>query len=316
MNVLVLGGAGFIGSNIVKHLLLSKNLVTVIDGLLPFTGGNINNISNILDNIKFIQASVEDVNNIRNITNKADLIIDCMGWTSHLKALDDPFFDLKLNISSHLFLIKHLNKNQNIIYLGSRSQYGNPSTKEITEETAMSPEDLQGIHKLTAEYYYKVYSKINKFNVISLRLPNCFGENQPYQGEDIGLVGGFVRSLLNNKKIEIFGHQRKKSLLYVDDLCETILQLGHKEWKGFHPYNIRGHEILIKELVEMLIGIVGYGGYLITDMPVEIKNIDTGNAKFNDDKIRNYLGTLPCKSLHDALQNTLKYFKYCLYDSE
>ena len=215
MKVLILGGAGFIGSNIVKHLLKFNKDLTIIDGLLPFTGGSEKNISDYLDNISFIHANIEEVKNIGDLTAKAELIIDCMAWTSHLKAIEDPLFDLKLNAASHLFLIKHLKENQNIIYLGSSAQYGNPSQHEITEETEMRPEDPQGIHKLTAESYFRIYSKIKKFNVISLRIPNCFGVNQPFIGDDIGLVGGFIRDVFNEKKIEIYGHKRKKNLLYV-----------------------------------------------------------------------------------------------------
>ena len=312
--VLILGGAGFIGSNIISYFLDDGYNVITVDGLLEKTGGRRENLNKFISGIQFIESEIEKVKNLSEIINQSSVIIDCMGWTSHHLALSSPEHDLKLNLLSHIYFIKHLLscKGKKVIYLGSRGQYGCPQATEITEETAAVPEDIQGIHKLAAESYFRVYSKIYGFNIISLRFPNCFGENQPTSGEDIGLVGGFIRDALNDEDIYVYGNKRKRNLAYVKDLAEVIFKLSKIEFRGFSIFNLKGEEVLIEDLVKMLIEIVGKGKCKIKPMPREIKNIDIGNSVINDSRLRELLGVIPKTDLRSTLVATVKYFKESL----
>lgn len=309
-NVLVLGGAGFIGSNIAKRFVEAKYKVYVIDGLLAQTGGRKENLNSIISKIVFINSNIEDAN-LQELIEKCEIIIDCMAWTAHHSAIADPEYDLRLNAKVHLTLINALKNtsNKKIIYLGTRAQYGNPHADEITEEMHMIPEDIQGIHKLASESYFRVYSKLCGLNVISLRFPNCFGENQPVHTEDIGLIGDFIKDILNNKEIEVFGDNRKRCLLYVKDLSEIVFQISKKRFNGFSAFNICGNEMAIEDLVKKLIEIIGMGNYQKKEIPFEIKSIDIGNAKLNDEKLKKFLGKVPFTELKTALQETVQYFK-------
>ena len=177
-NVLILGGAGFIGSNIASKFSKYANVV-VIDGLVERTGGNLENISN-LKNITFIGKSIEDLSNFSNIVKNQDIIIDSMGWTSHVDAIENPELDLKLNLKSHLFLMECLKnnfkKNGIIFYLGSIGQYGLNQSKYIDESAQMLPIDVQGVNKLAAENYFRVYSNLYQINIVTLSTlePNLF----------------------------------------------------------------------------------------------------------------------------------------------
>lgn len=309
-NILVLGGAGFIGSNIVDQLLLNLFNVTVIDGLLPSTGGDIANILNLIPKIKFINSKVENVDELNDIVLESDVIIDSMAWTSHMHAMKNPNYDLELNCLSHLHLINSLKglKNKKIIYLGSRGQYGNPNVKSIVESTVMIPEDIQGVHKLAAESYYRIYSKLYGFDVISLRIPNVFGKNQPYKNEDIGLVGLFIKKALSNEVIEVFGKDRSRSLMFVNDLVEAIIQLINFDNHGFTAFNVKGYDVSINELVKEIISISKSGKLIVEDIPEEIKNIDTGSAIFDDSKLRQIINA-NVTDIHTALLHTINYFK-------
>lgn len=306
---LILGGAGFIGSQITKRFYEAGYDIIVLDGLLQRTGGRKKNLSSIISHIEFIQSNIEDVHNITEIAERSDIIIDCMAWTLHFLALSDPVYDLKLNAESHLYLLRHLKKNKKIIYLGSRGQYGKPNVNEVTEDTPMVPEDIQGIHKLAAESYYRVSAKLNKINVISLRFPGCFGEKQPVSGNDIGLIGSFIRDIIQNKKIEVYGKKRKRSLVYVKDLAEVVFQLSMKNFIEFSAFNFCEYEVFIKDLVEILIELIGKGSYQIKEIPHEIKSIDIGNASISNSKLKNFLGEITITDLRSALLATIQYFK-------
>ncbi len=311
--VLIFGGAGFIGSNLARFYVDHKWDVTIVDGLLDKTGGRFENLTNILDSIKFIDKRIENIKNLSELIDNNDLVIDCMAWTSHRAALMDPFYDLELNVKSHIHLLNAVKEGfvKPIIYLGSRGQYGNPAVFEITEDTPMIPEDVQGINKLAAENYFRVYSRLKKLNIVSIRFPNCYGMNQPTSGDDIGLIGSFIRDILDDKEIVIYGNNRKRFILYVKDLCEYVYALGNNPYMGFNPYNISGVELTIEELVQTIVSIIGKGNYIKKDIPHEIKAIDIGTALFNDEKIQKKF-SIQNTNIIASLKETVMYFQRSL----
>ena len=310
-SILILGAAGFIGSNLTEKFVKSGYKVIALDGFLDQTGGRKKHIDPIIDQINIIDQKIENVANLLQLVKSVDIIVDCMAWSSHLSAINNPIYDLELNARSHLELLAQISKNPNqkFIYLGSRGQYGNPNTNLIDEKTPMVPTDIQGIHKLAAESYYRVYSKLKNMDVISLRFPNCFGKYQPITGPDIGLIGGFIKDALAGEVIEIYGEGRKRNIIYVDDLVDVILKLTEKDFTGFNAYNISGTEVSLLELSEKIISIVGKGSISKKDIPHEIKTIDIGNTEFSDIKLTEYLGSIPFTQLTTSLQETIKYFR-------
>lgn len=310
-DALILGGAGFIGSNISKRFLNGGYRVIVIDGLLKNTGGRIENLLGILKDIEFIQERIEKVKNLKNYVQETEIIVDCMGWTAHLAAFKNPSYDLELNALSHLRLIDAL-KNcpyKNIIYIASRGQYGNSDIEEITEETKMEPLDVQGVNKLTAENYFRIFSKRLNLNVASLRLGNCFGQNQLIDYEDIGLVGSLIKNSLLGKEIVIYGKKRKRALTYVVDVVEVVFQLAEGLLSGFNAYNLAGSDVYLIDIAKKILDITGSGSVKIEDMPKDIGGIDIGNAKVNEDKLKTKLGKIPVTNLDLALKSTINYFK-------
>ena len=254
LKILILGGAGFIGSNLAESFYRMHYKVTVIDGLLGKTGGRKKNLDNLQTRIKILYNKIEDVENLQELILEADLIIDCMAWTSHNAAIDDPYYDLKLNCESHLYVLKLLKEceEKKIIFLSTRGVYGNTKVNQITEETETVPEDIQGIHKLTSENYYRFYTNHYGFSTVVLRVPNCFGKNQPLEGDDIGLIGGFIRDSLNDINIEVFGNIRTRNFIYVGDLANAVVKIASKEWKNFNVYNVNGFKNLSLNLLRRL----------------------------------------------------------------
>lgn len=317
-SVLILGAAGFIGSNVSELFYNSGYNVIAVDGCLDNTGGDKMHISKIIDKINFIEKRIEDVKELPELINSVDVIIDSMAWTSHHSAISNPIYDLELNAKSHLYLLMQIPDNckAKIFYLASRGQYGRPNTDVIDEDTPMIPEDIQGINKLAAESYYRVYSKLKNIDVVSLRFPNCFGMNQPTSGPDIGLIGGFIKDALYGKTIKVFGDGRKRNIIYIDDLINDILKLSKKEFKGFNPFNIRGMDVTIHELAEEIVSIIGNGSVIKEKMPEIIKAIDTGNTEFSDNKLNHYLGERTLTDFTGSLEITINYIKEKIYAVE
>lgn len=308
-SAVVLGGAGFLGSHIVRRLIAEGVPVAVIDGLVARTGGRWEHLEDLTPTVHLIAAPVEELDGLDEILGDYELVIDCMGWTGHRAALDDPLYDLRVNAESHLHLVPHLRPRQQVIYLGSRSQYGRYFDREITEDTPMAPVDIQGIHKLAAESYYRVYAGLRGLRVVSLRLPNCFGPGQPVAGADIGLVGGFIRTLLAGGTVEVYGAKRRRVLVYAADLAEVVARLAKARFEGFVPINCTGHMVPIEELVGLLIEITGSGNCRLEPLPPDLQQIDVGDAPISDQRLQAMIGPSPRTDLRRGLEATVAYFR-------
>jgi UDP-glucose 4-epimerase len=313
---LILGGAGFVGSRIARKLAERDFGIVVIDGLLERTGGRRENLAGLEGTATCVFKRVEDVDDLEEVVAGCDIIVDAMAWTSHRLAMVEPRRDLELNASSHLSLINclgHLGRGS-VIFLGSRSQYGSPKARVIDGDTPMTPVDVQGIHKVAAESYFRVYSQLKGFGAVSLRFANCYGPNQPSQGSDIGLIGGLIRSLIAGECVEVFGEGRKRCFVYVDDIAEIVARIAESEFTGFRSVNVRGREITIEELAKRLIAIAGTGSYVKKAIPAEIAAMDVGESVLDDSSLRELIRSIPEIDLQESLEATVGYFKGELHD--
>jgi nucleoside-diphosphate-sugar epimerase len=172
----------------------------------------------------------------------------------------------------------------------------------------MAPQDPQGVHKAAAEFHFRNYAALDGFHVVSLRLPNCFGEGQPVTGEDIGLVGGFIRTLCQGGTVTVYGEGRRRAMLYARDAAEIVERVAGRRVTGFVPLNVAGRDVDIRELAERLRALVGAGAVADATMPPEIAAIEPGAATIDDRRLRAVIGEPPESDLDDALRRTVGYF--------
>ena len=310
--VLVAGGAGFVGSRIAARYVAAGWEVTVVDGLLDRTGGCVEHLAPLEGRIRFIPERIEALTDLPRLVAGMDVIIDSMAWTAHRLAMRDPIHDLRLNAESHLHLIQALpaGAGSHVIYLGSRVQFGDQPGTEIDEDTPMAPRDVQAIHKLTGELYFRVYARTLGLKVVSLRLPNCFGPHQPVTGDDIGLVGSLIRDLLQGKTVEVFGDgRRRRGFVFADDAAEVVYRVSRLECDGFLPLNFGGWSLTIEELTRRLVEIVGTGGYTRAPLPEDLRHVDMGNAQMTNQGLAAVLGEVPMSDLDTALSATVAYVR-------
>lgn len=311
MSVLLLGGAGFIGSRIARRLCEVGHKVVVIDGLMSDTGGRERHIEPIRSEIEFVNAPINAVENLDRYISAADYVIDSMAWTSHRLSMDRPNYDLVVNAQSHLYVVEALRNSEPrpVIYLGSRAQYGRVATNPVTEDTAQHPVDIQGVHKVTAESYYRIFSAIIGMPVVSLRICNVFGPNQPTEGGDIGLMGHIFRSCLLDQTVEIYRQGGTRQVMYVDDLVRVIERVVVNFRPGYSAYNIAGPNLHMAEVARRAVEILGSGHVREVDMPAHIARVYSGDSILSTDKFVKEYGAIPEHDLVDAIKTTLAYFE-------
>jgi len=254
MRILVTGGAGVIGGNLVKMI---PGEITVIDNLSSST---IDSIKELIDSkkIKFIKGDVLDFDLIRKITKGMDLII-------HLAANADvryypeknTYDDFKVNTIGTYNIMEsmRLNDVKNIIFSSSSSVYGY-ADKIPTPETygPLIPESLYAGSKLGAEGIITSFSKIFNFRAYIFRFANIVAPNYRTIGRNV--IPDLIFKLLKDPgKLEILGNGlQNKSYLYVDDCIEGMIYLSDKSLKDIDIFNLGNKDsITVNEIAKIII---------------------------------------------------------------
>ncbi len=290
-SALILGGAGFIGSNICRYLAARGFHVIAVDGLMPRTSGSKVNLASASGDIELIALRVEDIRSFADLLRGHDVVVDAMGWTSHLEAFKDPEYDLALNLSSHLVVTRAMSvaRPRRVVYLASAHQYGRVLNGPIAETHPLVPLDVQGIHKTAAEHHYRIVAERNDLSVVSLRFGNTFGPAQPLSGPDVGLIADMIRKSLAGETIEVFGEGRMRTAHYAPDLARMVEGIASREVAGFAALNVPGEHMAIGDLASQIAFCTG-GTVSKRPLPADISAIDTGNAPLDYTLFTKYFG--------------------------
>lgn len=311
-NVLIPGGAGFIGSNLVKKLVKCGANVTIVDAFSKYCGANSFNIDEIKKNVLIVDSKIEDFIS-ENGLFKYDIIFNCVGLTNHYFGFNNVKLDYNLNCYAGLKILEGL-KNNNIncrvISIGSRSQYGRTRSLVIKETHPLNPIDIHSIHKTTLEYYHNVYSRNYGLDLIFLRLTNVYGPCQRLKGDGIGIIGEIIKSAINKNNIFIYGSlERIKDFLFIDDVVNAILLLGMIKKTDLIVYNLGGGLCKLSDLINAVKTKIKKVNIKILPFPKEIKKIDTGDVVLDIERIKKIANWTPKTNIETGIGITFKYYK-------
>jgi UDP-glucose 4-epimerase len=310
--ILITGGAGFIGSTLAHHLVKYGAIVTIVDSMIPDYGGNLYNLNGIRDKIRINFSDVRDRYSMEYLIGGQDYLFNLAGQVSHIDSMKDPFDDLEINAKSQLSILeacRHFNPEIRIVFASTRQIYGRPKYLPVDENHPLDPPDVN--NKLAGERYHTLYSKIYGLHCSVLRLTNVYGPRQLMKHDRQGFIGWFIRQIVTNEKIKLFGTgEQKRDLVFVDDVVEALLLAGLSDNAKGSIYNLGGAEpISLRNLIELMIEINGCGEYELVPFPDERKKIDIGDFYSNYKKITNELGWKPKILLREGLTQTFEFYR-------
>lgn len=279
MNLIVTGGAGFVGNHLVKYLVKKGHSVTVIDNLHK---GKKENLEDVFNKIEFLEIDIRDYDALRDCLKNADGVCHEAALTAVPESFLMPqeYYDVNVHGTENILkLAKEIGFK--LVYASSSSVYGNTTKVPIKENFGRKPINPYGQTKLEAELLAEKYSKIG-VKVIGLRYFNIFGIGQT--GSYAGVITKFMKNLDEEKPLIINGDGTQvRDFVYVEDVAKAnLVAMESKVDSGF--FNIgTGVATSIKELAQIMIELSASSVDLIFSEPlkgdIEKSRADTSLTK-------------------------------------
>jgi len=249
---LVIGGAGFIGSHLVEHLLAARHQVTVIDN---FSTGKRENLS-ADPKLVVLEADIFELT-ANQLSGRFDGVVHLAALASVNDSWNDVLGAHELNLTATVRLIE-LVKQVNIprfVFASSAAVYGNPHEIPITEEHDTVPLSPYGLQKLASEYYGRLFAQDNQMSFVALRFFNVFGPRQVTTSPYSGVITKFSARMRAGQPVTIYGDgSQTRDFVHVRDIARGIAQALVAFGLGqFTVCNLgTGRAVSIRELVEII----------------------------------------------------------------
>lgn len=310
----ITGGLGFIGSNLAHRLVRMGAEVIVVDSLLASYGGNLFNVDDIRDLIHVNISDIRDRYALPRLVEKADVIFNLAGQTSHLDSMTDPLTDIEINATSQLALLetcRSCNPDARIVFASTRQIYGRPRYLPVDEVHPISPVDVNGINKLAGEQYHMLYHQVYGLSTCALRLTNTYGPRMRVRDARQTFLGIWVKNAITGVPIRVYGDGTQlRDFTYVDDCVDALISAALSPNAAGQIYNVGGPEVIdLLHLAELLTSIVSGASYEVVPFPGDLKAIDIGDYYADDSKIRAELDWSPGISLKEGLERTVSYYQ-------
>jgi UDP-N-acetylglucosamine/UDP-N-acetylgalactosamine 4-epimerase len=313
MRILITGGAGFIGSNLVERLLAREDIeqVRVLDNL---STGSIKNIEEFEQNgkLEFVLGDIRDYETCMNACNGMDLVSHQAALGSVPRSINDPLTTNAVNITGtlNIFTAAKEKKVKRVVYAASSSTYGDHPGLPKTEDKIGNPLSPYAVTKLVNELYARVYANVYGLETIGLRYFNVFGPKQNPAGAYAAVIPLFIKAVLDNEPPTINGDgEHSRDFTYVANAvyANECALFSSKQEAVNEVYNVAvGEQTSLNKLFEMIKEIAG------SDLAPKYREERKGDVKHSladISKARMLLGYEPKKSIKEGLEIAFEWYR-------
>ena len=299
MHFAVTGGAGFVGSHLVKLLVKEGHKITVIDNLHK---GKKENLASVINKIKFQKIDIRDYQSLEKILKDIDGVFHQAALTVVQDSFSSPeeYFDVNVHGTENIFKLANENKFK-VVYASSSSVYGHKLETPITEDAERNPISPYGKTKLEDEYLVEKYSNLNT-EIIGLRYFNIFGKGQTI--EYAGVITKFLDRINEGKSPIIFGDGSQiRDFIHVSDVAKANLMAMNSKSSNLIANIGTGNAISILELANM---IINTSGLKIDPVFMEALEGDIEKSFADISQAKKHFNWKPKIELQDWLKEILK----------
>jgi UDP-N-acetylglucosamine 4-epimerase len=255
-NILITGGAGFIGSNLVDYF-LQNNKITVLDNLLTGKEENIShNFNN--NNFTFIKGDIRDLETCKKAVENIDFVFHQAALGSVPRSINDPITTNEINISGFLNMLVASRdaKIQRFIYAASSSTYGDSKDLPKVEHNIGKPLSPYAITKYVNELYANIFANLYSLEVVGLRYFNVFGKRQDPNGAYAAAIPLFIKQLVNGEQPVINGDGSiTRDFTYIKNVIQMneLAATTNNKLALNEVFNVAfGENINLTKLIELL----------------------------------------------------------------
>lgn len=311
--VLILGGLGFIGSNLAAACLEQGAEVTIYDCLDPHSGGNMTNIASFEKHLQLVLNDIRNLDGVGMAFRDKDIVFNCAGFTSHPNSMRDPYEDIDVNCKGVVNVLeagRRYNRDAKIVHVGTSTQIGKMQREPIDELHPEFPLDIYSANKTAGEKYTLIYGHAYGMRTTVVRLANTFGPRACIRTPEFGFMNFFVGLALQGKEITVFGEgMQKRNISYVEDSAAALIAAALDDASNGESFFATADEqITVRRVAEATAEVVG-GKVRFVEWPPERAAIEIGDAVIANDKIRRTLDWKPEISLEEGLRRTRDYFQ-------
>ena len=313
MHVLVTGGAGFIGSNLVGRLLEDKriSIVSVLDNLATGLQQNINELSGN-KKFRFVEGDIRDFETCLQACEGVDVISHQAALGSVPRSISDPLTTNNVNITGtlNIFTAAKEKNVKRVVYAASSSTYGDHPGLPKVEDQIGKPLSPYAVTKYVNELYAQVYANLYKLELIGLRYFNIFGPRQNPKGPYAAVIPLFLKALLENKPPVINGDgAHSRDFTFVDNAVQAnIAAMFTDNAKAVNQvYNIAcGQQTSLLELFNAL---KQQAKSSLDPVFGPERAGDVKHSLADISKAKNLLGYSPSVSVQEGLKTTFEWYK-------
>ena len=304
--VIVTGGSGFIGSNLVDGLIERGYQVVIVDNLAT---GRIANIQHLLDNkkVEFARVSIASLPALQKLFAGAKYVFHQAAIPSVPRSINKPRLSHNINITGTLNVLLAARDNgvKKVVYASSSSVYGDSVTLPKKEEMTPNPLSPYAVTKLTGEYYCKVFQGIYGLETACLRYFNVYGPRQDPKSQYAAVIPKFITNILAGRPPVIFGDgEISRDFTFVRDVVEANILAAESQATGV--FNIgRSERVTLNHLARLLIDMAGNAA--IRPVHEAPRAGDVKHSLADISRARAF-GYNPGYSLEQGLKETLKAF--------
>src|SRR5689334_3356127 len=301
--VLVTGGAGFIGSNLVRALLERGDEVRVLDN---FSTGNRANLEGL--DIDIVEGELRSYERVHNAVRGVEVVYHLGALGSVPRSVQDPLTSSAVNVEGTLnvLLAARDESVRRVVFSSSASVYGSSRQMPTTEDLPVDPISPYGVAKLAAERYCVSFSRVyESFESVVLRYFNVFGPRQSPRSQYAAVVPRFISAIAADEPVEIHGDgEQSRDFTYVGNVVDATIRAGEATGASGEIFNVAaGSPASVNAIAETIGAILG--------KPVERRHVPRRAGDIRDSwadltKSRRILGYEPAVDLREGLRRTIE----------